>query len=266
MGGIIMINITPESAALALVSKQIKSGYVWEVLHDYKDLSGNTLFWRIRLKHANGDKWIRPMYKGNDGKYLLKEPPYLRDSLKPLYNQHLLIDFSNATLVIVEGELKADILNAFFIRHNAGDKFIAITSGSATSATNADWQPVHSRKCLIWPDNDAPGFNYATVVYEKLSLINCQAEIVDVTTLNLKSGGDCADWVNDNPSYTLDNFLCISKQETLEEVGEASAIKGSSQASELVAFILEQAVLCHDKNKNVYAIDKQTNEVRQIDS
>ena len=98
-------------------------------MHTYTDCEGDSLHWRIRLKHATLDKIIRPMALIN-GKYKLNEPPYPIG--KPLYHLHELAIETNQTVFIVEGEKCTDALNKLGL--------LATTSGGVDSIrkTNFD--------------------------------------------------------------------------------------------------------------------------------
>ena len=69
------MNETAKHAARRLCAKIIKGGFKPEALHEYRDTEGNVLFYRIRLKHPNGEKWIRPMYLNGNG-YEIGEPEF----------------------------------------------------------------------------------------------------------------------------------------------------------------------------------------------
>ena len=58
---------TPQQAARDFVEKQINEGYVPQALHVYTKPDGTSLYWRIRLKHSDGGKCIRPMYQDANG-------------------------------------------------------------------------------------------------------------------------------------------------------------------------------------------------------
>lgn len=205
-----MYNIpTPEEAAKKFGAKQLASGYILEAIHEYKYTQGRPVYWRIRFKHPSGDKWIRPMHLDQYGEYDLSEPEIFHDNLKLLYGVWLIKDFPDAISVIVEGEYKADILNAFFIKNNAQTKYVAITSGSSTSAERANWRVLVGKECIIWPDFDSFGLDYANEVFAKLSALGCKAKIIDVRLLDLPEGGDCADWIASNPDYVLNDFLSM---------------------------------------------------------
>jgi putative DNA primase/helicase len=98
---------TPQQAARRLSASAIKGGFKPEALHEYKDASGKVLYWRIRLKHANGDKRIWPMHLNGHG-YDLKEPEFT--GLKPLYRLPELLAHADEIVWFVEGEWSADHL------------------------------------------------------------------------------------------------------------------------------------------------------------
>lgn len=197
--------MTPEQiAARNFSAKQIENGFYPEALHVYTDIQGNILYWRIRLKHPNGTKWIRPMFKDSSGNFQMSEPAH---TIKPLYGLHRLTLHPDAQIFIVEGEKAADCLNSFFENQSIKDKFIAITSGSAASADAADWQPLAGRQCILWPDNDDPGENYIKKVLKILTEHGCKLEIIDIKNFNLPEGGDCVDLLSANPSMTINKVL-----------------------------------------------------------
>lgn len=198
-------NITPKQAADKFTANLVAEGYVSEALHTYADKENNPIFWRARLKHPNGKKCIRPLYKDANNVYHLGEPPTLDKKHKPLYGLQILAENPNATVIIVEGEYPADILNKHF--QNISSKICAITSGGATSADITDWEPLANRTCIIWPDNDNVGLKYALCVSTKLKKINCKFNILDHKKLNLPESGDCIDWLKINTSAILDDIL-----------------------------------------------------------
>ena len=207
-----MINaLTPEQAAKKFSAAVLTEGYVLEALHPYTNAENNILYWRIRLKNSDGKKWIRPMYKDSNNQYHLSEPPAHADHAKPLYGLHLLAQKPSATIVIVEGEYPADILNQHFSKQNDDYMVCAITSGSATSADSANWKSLAERDCLIWPDNDEVGLQYAEQVRSKLEALGCFIEILDPASLNLPESGDCVDWLKANSSANVADVLSIPR-------------------------------------------------------
>jgi hypothetical protein len=216
MGGLLMTNHTLQQlAAQRFSAKQIEKGFKPESLHTYTDMLGNVVYWRIRLKHPDGNKWIRPMYQDVDGQFHLGEPPEIKT--KPLYGLQYLIQHPDALIFIVEGEYPADALNQFFEKQHVINNYIAITSGSATSADTADWKPLAGKSCVIWPDHDEPGENYANQVTTKLKSFGNSIDRIELANLNLPIGGDCVDWLAKNPSAILNDLLGLRCPITSEE-------------------------------------------------
>jgi 5S rRNA maturation endonuclease (ribonuclease M5) len=235
MGEQLMANHTlPQLAAQRFSAKQIEKGFHPEALHTYTDLEGNALYWRIRLKHSDGNKWIRPMYQDADGQFHLCEPPEIKS--KPLYGLQYLARHPDAQVFIVEGEYPTDTLNQFFEKQNVTNNYITITSGSATSTDTVDWQPLARKHCIIWPDHDEPGENYALHVSAKLKNLGCSIELIEIANLNLPIGGDCVDWLRINTTATLGDLLNLRRPITSEENLPANESETISQLATFSPF------------------------------
>lgn len=194
---------TPKDAARRLSAGAVRDGFKPQALHVYNGTDGQTSYWRMRLKHpGTGEKWIRPMWFDGTS-YIIGEPPAPANG-KPLYHlPELLAADPAAPVWIVEGEWCADHL------HKLG--LIATTSGSAASASGADWTPLQGRSCLLWPDNDAPGRTYADTVTAALHALDCTVEHIDVAALGLPMKGDAADWLALHPDATAADVLALPK-------------------------------------------------------
>jgi hypothetical protein len=92
---------TPKQAARRLAEAAIKGEFTPEALHTYTDPRGETIYWRIRARLADGSKWLRPMRLNGKG-YELGEPEF--PSTKPLYGLHELSAKPGAPVWYVEGE------------------------------------------------------------------------------------------------------------------------------------------------------------------
>jgi hypothetical protein len=178
--------------ACELSRKPLAEGFHLQALHEYTDTYGDPLHWRIRLKHPDtGEKWIRPMRRGEKG-FELKQPDYLNGT--PPYRLHELALQSDESVWIVEGEACADKLSALGLQ--------VTTSGAADSANKADWSILFGRPVSVWPDNDDAGQRYAESVKTKLESIGCTVTMIDVEALGLPPKGDCVDWLAMNPNAT----------------------------------------------------------------
>lgn len=190
-----MINAseTPQVAARLLAAKAIAQGFKPEALHEYRSLNGALIYWRIRARLDDGEKWIRPMRVNGHG-YELGEPDFPTGK-KPLYNLDRIAADAAATVWIVEGEKAADALTKLGV--------IATTSGSAKSAHDADWSVLAARKCVIWPDNDDAGRGYAGDVGNILAALNCPLSCIDVDKLGLPPKGDAVEWMQSRQNAML---------------------------------------------------------------
>ncbi|WP_449369719.1 DUF3987 domain-containing protein [Thiomonas sp.] len=193
---------TLKEAARRLSAQARRDGFEPEALHVYTSAAGSPLFWRVRLKHPDGRKWIRPMRRTADGMgYEIGEPPAPAAG-KPLYNLHRIAAAApDVTIVITEGEKAADALQKLEI--------IATTSGGASSASAADWTPLQGRVALIWPDHDEPGAQYGREVAARLLALGCEVRIIDVAALGLPPKGDAWDWCKANPQAAIDEVLAL---------------------------------------------------------
>ena len=180
---------TPKEAARRLSAHIIAKGYNPVALHTYTDTEGSPIYWRIRAKRTDtGEKWIRPIKLNGQG-FELGEPKF--ENGKPLYALHRVAGNPEAVVWIVEGEQKADALNKLGL--------VATTSGGATSAGSADWQPLRGRNANIWPDNDEPGKSYAGEVGSILLGMGCTVSCIAVDKLGLGKGEDAMEWLAAHP-------------------------------------------------------------------
>lgn len=182
---------TPQQAARRLAAGAIRDGYQPEALHEYRDAGGAPIFWRIRCRHPDGRKWIRPMHVNGAG-FELGEPTFPPTG-KPLFGLDRLAAAPNAPALVVEGEACAADVNAI----EAG--FVAVTSGASSSADAADWTPLRGHDCVIWPDRDEPGRRYMLDVARHLRALGCRVRQVDPAIVAaLPDGGDVCDWLSDH--------------------------------------------------------------------
>ena len=210
MNAIPQVETAPD-AARRLFAREIAEGFKPAGLHCYADADGVPVFYRPRLKHPDGRKAIKPMHL--DGLRFKLGEPQAPAGGKLLYRLPELLADPAAVVWIVEGEACADAL--------AKLGKVATTSGGATSADGADWEPLRGRSAIVWPDHDGPGVKYADAVAGRLRALGCDVQCVDVAALNLPDGGDVVDWLAAGGG-DLDALPLATPQES-QHVAEGSA-------------------------------------------
>ena len=224
--------VAKPDVSLAITQNQkckelLSQGYKLEATHEYTDKDGITIFYKVRLKNAvTKDKQFLSVHF-HDSAWVWKEPVFT-NGLKPLYNLQLIVSNPTAKIWVCEGELKADRLNEFFVKHNLQSNNIATTSGSSSSANKADWAAIATHKVVIWPDNDESGQKYLNDVAKNLTDLNCDIQVVDIEKLNLPCKGDVVDWLEAKSNTAFVDFESImlvsvpSEIEPLFNIAEAS--------------------------------------------
>ncbi|MDH5638866.1 MAG: AAA family ATPase [Nitrospinota bacterium] len=188
--------------ACRLLRKKINSGFKLVALHEYQDSSGAPQYWVARLESEQGDKYIRPIYK--NGSWRLARPSFPDGTL--LYRLPAIITSSPTEPVwVFEGDKCADAAA------NLG--LVATTSGSSTSARQADWTPLKGRQVIVWPDNDTPGEKYAEDVIKLLEGLGCQVCLIALEGMDLPESGDIVDWLRDNPGATRADVEALPRVE-----------------------------------------------------
>lgn len=216
---------TAKEAARRLSAPMLDRGYKPVALFTYPDAAGNTLFWRIRLEHPEtGKKWIRPMKLNGHG-YELGEPSFEKG--KPLYRLDRIAGSLGVEVWIAEGENKADALHRFGI--------VATTSGSATSASGADWEPLRGQTCCIWPDNDEAGKAYAGEVAAILLGMGCTVTCIDVDRLGLGEAEDVIDWLKNHENATRGDLEALPR---LTHIPAQESAPADDSASRIVVVSL----------------------------
>jgi hypothetical protein len=180
-----------EEAARVLFAAKKSEGYEQTAVHLYRSSDGSIHHARVRMTRPtnNGtyDKYIRPFWF-DGSQWKLGEPD--TGDKKPLYGLTSLLSFPDALVVLTEGEQKADAVTKI----GAG-ALVGVTSGSAHSASSADWTFMSGRQVLLWPDNDAPGHKYADDAAAKLGPLNCSIDRLNVAAMGLPQKGDIMDWL-----------------------------------------------------------------------
>ena len=169
------IRIEAKKLVGSYAKNELNEGFKPIALHIYDDAEGTFIYMRIRLKHSDGRKWIRPFHFCSDkNAWVLGEPQF--NQQKPLYHLSHIAKNPQEEVWIVEGEHKVDCLERLGC--------IATTSGGCTSAATVDWEPLRNRDVIIWRDFDEFGLCYVQEVRCILEALSCRIRYVDVAKLS----------------------------------------------------------------------------------
>ena len=166
----------------------IRSGGI-QTMYPYRDEAGRLLGYACRMKQN------KPIFgKGKTGSKILYQRPCIsqddpmpkwywrgwrtHEGLRPIYGLDRLAERPGNPVIICEGEKAADAAQLLF------PDLVAITSmEGASRAARTDWRPLRGRDVVVWPDNDAPGREYARSLYRALSAVKPQSlRVVDIPT------------------------------------------------------------------------------------
>lgn len=134
--------------------------------HIYRNAEGKPVLIANRYEAGMRGKFFLPLD--------LETGDWKAPAARPLYNLDLLTRGDRAKPVIfVEGEKCADALTAL--------GYLATTTfGGARASAKTDLAPLAGREVILWPDDDAPGRDYASEVLERLAkLPNTRARFIE---------------------------------------------------------------------------------------
>jgi hypothetical protein len=181
-------------AARRLTAQLLAKGYRPVGFYTYTLPDGTPDHWKIRLDHPDPPEGMKPK-ECRPMRWVGPGPDDFKMQLPPappggrlIYRLHDLATRSAEPEYFIEGEKCADALD--------GLGLLATTSGSSSSAGDADLTPLAGRKVIFWRDNDESGEKYEAEIVKKLLALECSVETIDVTTLGLPKKGDCADWID----------------------------------------------------------------------
>lgn len=114
---------------------------------------------------------------------------------RPLYNLPALM--TARTVILVEGEKCADAL--------IGAGIVATTAmnGAKAPVDKTDWSALKNKEVLIWPDRDAPGWDYAEAAARACAAVGCQSVAILVPPADKPLKWDAAD-------AALEGFDCVA--------------------------------------------------------
>lgn len=158
----------------------------------YLDINGKFICYVVR-KEKLGKKYFIPYIK-KDNEWVTQ---WLKDdnenSLpKPIYNVHLLKQFPDKAVLVVEGEKTADAATKLFPEFNC-----LSWMGGSQAIKSVDLTPLHSRRLYLLPDNDKPGYDAMEFIYNRLQTVTDSITFLDIKRLSVPEKWDVAD-LNDD--------------------------------------------------------------------
>jgi hypothetical protein len=209
------INFFPsaKAAIASLEQKYGKRSATWT----YFDSNENPVGVIVRWESPDG-KIIRPVASNGTGWVVggMPEP-------RPLYRRPELADQDQ--VFICEGEKAVDA---------ACDIGLTATTSAhgAKSPDKTDWSPLAGKECVILPDNDEAGQEYALAVAAILAKLQPAAVVKVVDLLDLPSHGDIVDWIDARPDVEADEL----RQQVESLADEAEAIQPERRATDIKQF------------------------------
>jgi hypothetical protein len=183
---------------------------------NYGDADGRTVATVLRYDGPGG-KQYRPVSRHGDA-WTIADPPSW-----PLYRLH---ELAGAERVFVcEGEKSAGLLAALGLT--------ATTSAhGAKSPRKTDWTPLAGRDCVILPDNDPAGTDYAETVARILTALDPPAvvKVVNLDFPGIGPGDDIEQWLSYWRGQGEDDAQLRAR---LEAMADAAAVKAPEPPAEL---------------------------------
>ncbi|WP_240931523.1 hypothetical protein [Azotobacter chroococcum] len=232
-----------------------------DATYAYEDETGRLLFEVVRFEPKDF-RQRKPDGKGgwNWSVKGVRQVPY--------HLPQLLVADPGAWVFIVEGE--KDVL-----RLESVGLVATCNAGGAGKWPAELCKHFAGRRAVILPDNDEPGRQHAGKVRSGLSGVAAEVRVLCLPGLPPK--GDVSDWLDAGGTAERLLELANAPGHGLPE-GEAPAAQPvaeafapgddedekQSQASQLVKFVEQRFELFHDANKDVFARDRKTGEVRNL--
>ncbi|KPF70251.1 hypothetical protein IP84_00320 [beta proteobacterium AAP99] len=161
---------------------------------DYFDAAGKLIAVVYRYDPPGGKKEFRPW----DAKRRKMAPPEPR----PLYNQPGLATANH--VVLVEGEKCAQALMA------SGVVATTAMHGANAPVDKTDWSPLAGKSVLIWPDRDAPGWDYADRASQAILHAGATTVAILMPPDDKPEGWDAADAIPEG--FDVGGFLAVGER------------------------------------------------------
>ena len=160
----------------------------WDRNFPYLDGSEHLLCYVLRNDaHDDVEKTIRPLCYGiltTNGHaatgWFVRGP----NNPRPLYGLNMLALYPEHSVVLCEGEPKADAVNRMAREDNVPLVGVSWMGGS-NNVQNADFTPLAGRHVVVWPDADPPGNDAGRVAVTKLKTVAGALSVVNTAGLPL---------------------------------------------------------------------------------
>lgn len=161
---------------------------------DYHDACGKLIAVVYRYDPPGRKKEFRPW----DAKRRKMAPPEPR----PLYHQPGLA--ATTHVVLVEGEKCAQALI------DAGVVATTAMHGANAPVDKTDWSPLAGKSVLIWPDRDAPGWDYADRASQAILIAGAASCAILMPPDDKPEGWDAADAIAED--FDVAGFLAVGER------------------------------------------------------
>ena len=147
---------------------------------DYQTTDGTLIARVYRYDPEPGHKEFRP--------WDVRARMWRAPDPRPLYNQPAMV--TAIQIVLVEGEKCAQALI------NNGIVATTAMNGAKAPVDKTDWTPLRGKDVLIWPDRDAPGWDYAEVAAKACAAV-CRSVSIVIPPESKPQKWDAADAVEE---------------------------------------------------------------------
>lgn len=200
----------------------------------YHDANGALLGYAVRYELPDGSsKDVVPQtYCRNEatGELAWRWQSFPRP--RPLYNLPALVAVPDRTVLIVEGEKTADAAALLFPTCT-----VVTWPGGCKATKHVDWSALSGRRVMIWPDRDAPGYEAALWIANKLTSLRCVVKIILPPEHERLDRWDLADDLGDRDAarWARDNLLEPEdfKRKVTAVEAQAQPVQAATEAAQV---------------------------------
>jgi hypothetical protein len=207
----------------------------------YYDVDGRLLGYTARVEHNAADgrleKDVLPITYCRIGHARGDRHAWCACALpapRPLYRLPELLTLGGSTVIITEGEKKADLVPGLF------PGYCGTTSmGGANAAKHSDWGPLAGRNIIVWPDHDEPGTRYADDVAALAAAAGAASVAIVALPADWPEGWDLADPLpEDAVPEVLDELLQSAVPWTPPGANQPTTVADAAEIARLAALPL----------------------------